>query len=91
MIEARLFTPVTSFFTIEDDRFQPEYERSIKYLDVDARINILNKKLEVLKTLNQILMDAAHNQHASVLEWIIIVLICAEIFIEVFRAWREME
>lgn len=61
----------------------------MKYLDVIARINLLNKRLEVLKGLNSILMDAAHNRHASVLEWIIIVLIIAEIAIESFRAWRE--
>jgi len=36
-------------------------------------------------------MDAAHNHHASLLEWIIIVLIVAEILIESFRAWREMD
>ena len=75
--------------TKKDDRFQPEYEGTLKYFDVDSRISILNSRLDVLKNLNQILMDAAHNAHASVLEWIIIVLIIAEIAIESFRAWRE--
>ncbi|KAL7484040.1 hypothetical protein ACHAW6_009685 [Cyclotella cf. meneghiniana] len=75
----------------EDDRFQPEYERTLKYLDVDSRIGILNNRLDVLKNLNQILMDAAHNQHASVLEWIIIILIVAEILIDLFRAWRDID
>lgn len=74
----------------EDDRFQTEYDKSIKYLDVDARVNLLNRRLEVLKDLNSILRDAAHNHHATILEWIIIVLIVAEIGIESFRAWREM-
>jgi uncharacterized Rmd1/YagE family protein len=73
-----------------DDRFQAEYDKSIKYLDVDARINLLNRRLEVLKDLNSILMDAAHNQHASILEWIVIVLIIAEVAIEIFRGWREL-
>jgi uncharacterized Rmd1/YagE family protein len=74
---------------IEDDRFQVEYDKSIKYLDVDARINLLNRRLEVLKDLNSILMDAAHNQHASILEWIVIILIVAEVVIEIFRGWIE--
>jgi len=73
----------------EDDRFQPEYERSTKYLDVAARINLLNTRLNVLKDMQQILMDAAHNAHASVLEWIIIWLIVVEILIEVMRGWRD--
>lgn len=74
---------------IEDDRFQPEYDKSIKYLDVDARINLLNRRLEVLKDLNSILMDAAHNQHATALEWIVIVLIVAEVAIEIYRGWLD--
>lgn len=48
-----------------DDRFQPEYERSTKYLDVAARINLLNTRLNVLKDMQQILMDAAHNAHGE--------------------------
>ena len=76
--------------SIKDDRFQAEYDKSIKYLDVDARINLLNRRLEVLKDLNSILMDAAHNQHASILEWIVIILIVAEVVIEIFRGWREL-
>jgi uncharacterized Rmd1/YagE family protein len=35
-------------------------------------------------------MDAAQNQHSTALEWIIILLIVAEIAIEGFRGWREM-
>jgi len=73
----------------EDDKFEPNYKGSIKYLDVDSRIILLNTRLEVLKGLNSILMEAAHNHHASFLEWIIIILIVAEILIESFRAWRE--
>jgi uncharacterized Rmd1/YagE family protein len=69
-IEKNIFGP-------EDDRFQPEYDKSIKYLDVLARINLLNRRLEVLKDLNAILMDAAQNNHAATLEWIVIMLIIA--------------
>ncbi len=72
-----------------DDRFQAEYDKSIKYLDVDARINLLNRRLEVLKDLNSILMDAVHKQHSSMLEWIVIILIVVFLAIEVFRGWIE--
>jgi uncharacterized Rmd1/YagE family protein len=75
----------------EDDRFEPEYNQSMKYLDVYNRISIIDKRLAVLKDLHSILMDAAHNVHASELEWIIIILIIVEILIEVFRSWRESE
>ena len=74
---------------IADDRFQAEYDKSIKYLDVDARINLLNRRLEVLKVLNSILMDAVHKQHSSMLEWIVIVLIVVFLMIEIFRWWIE--
>lgn len=59
----------------DDDRFQPEYDKSLLYLDVFKRIKLLNKRLEVLKDLNKILMDAAQNHHAATLEWIVILLI----------------
>jgi len=62
-------------YDLEDDRFQPEYDKSIKYLDVTARINLLNRRLDVLKDLNTILMDATQNHHAATLEWIVIILI----------------
>ena len=75
--------------TSSDDRFQAEYDKSIKYLDVDARINLLNRRLEVLKVLNSILMDAVHKQHSSMLEWIVIVLIVVFLMIEIFRWWIE--
>ncbi|KAL3809556.1 hypothetical protein ACHAXA_001830 [Cyclostephanos tholiformis] len=61
----------------DDDRFQPEYDKSIEYLDVLARIDLLNQRLEVLKDLNTILMDAAQNNHEATLMWIVIVLIIA--------------
>ncbi|KAL3784545.1 hypothetical protein ACHAW5_003762 [Stephanodiscus triporus] len=64
-------------YSSEDDRFQPEYDKTIKYLDVLARINLLNRRLDVLKDLNTILMDAAQNHHAATLEWIVIILIIA--------------
>jgi uncharacterized Rmd1/YagE family protein len=34
-------------------------------------------------------MDAAHNQHATILEWIVIVLIVAEVAIEIYRGWLD--
>lgn len=37
----------------------------------------MNRRLEVLKDLNAILMDAAQNNHAATLEWIVIMLIIA--------------
>lgn len=56
---------------------------------MDARINLLNRRLEVLKDLNSILMDAVHKQHSSMLEWIVIVLIVVFLAIEMFRGMIE--
>ena len=87
LVEQITFTFCVIF--TQDDRFEPEYEKTLKYFNVASRISILNKRLEVMRNLNQILMDSAHSVHASVLEWIIIWLILAEVLIEMFSAWRE--
>ena len=59
------------------------------YFDILSRLELVNTRLEVMQDMNQILIDAAQNRHASLLEWAIIVLIIVEIFVEVFRTFRD--
>lgn len=61
----------------------PEVERPYqimsKYLDVHARTEILNKKLEVIHELFSMLADEQNHKYAFALEWTIILLIAVEI------------
>ncbi len=61
----------------EVERF---YELAARYLDVKPRIEILNKKLEVIHELFSMLAAEQYHKHSSTLEWIIILLIAIEIF-----------
>lgn len=50
-----------------------------KYLDIQPRINVLNKKLEAIHELLDMLASEQNHKHSSLLEWIIIILIALEI------------
>ena len=70
-------------FFWEDDEWLPVYSRVAKYLEVDRRAEVLNKRLDILKELFDMLASEYHNSHASMLEWIIIILIVIEVFFQV--------
>jgi uncharacterized Rmd1/YagE family protein len=66
--------------------WQPVYTKMRTYLDVDKRLDILNKRLDILKELYDMLNNEIKNQNEYRLEWIIIWLIVVEILIEV--VWK---
>lgn len=55
------------------------YRKSVHYLDVSKRVEILNKKLAVIHELLEILTGELNHQHSSRLEWTIIILIVIEV------------
>ncbi len=57
------------------------YDKTVKYLDIKARIEILDKKLAVIRELFNMLADEQNHNHSAVLEWIIIWLIAIEIIL----------
>ena len=67
----------------EDDEQLPLYLRAAKYLEIDRRAEVLNKRLDIIKELFDMLASEYHNSHASMLEWIIIILIVIEVFFQV--------
>lgn len=63
----------------------PYYESTAHYLEIRNRIEVLNKKLEILHEMFNMLADEQKHHHSSFLEWIIIWLIVIEIFFTVFH------
>lgn len=55
------------------------YSKVLHYLDVSLRIDLLNKRFNILHDLYEILSNQLNHQHESRLEWIIIVLILIEV------------
>ena len=57
------------------------YKLITKHLDVPQRVEILNRRLDMIRDLFSMLEEQLNHQHSSLLEWIIIVLISTEIFL----------
>lgn len=60
------------------------YVMTAKYLDVFPRVEVLNKRLDIVHELFDILAEELRHQHSSTLEWIIIVLISGEFLLQLF-------
>lgn len=71
----------TPEFFWEYPELESPYLQAIHYMDVRPRIEVLNKKLQVIHEMFDMLADEQKHQHSSQLEWIIIWLIAIEIVI----------
>ncbi|SCA63848.1 Uncharacterized protein SCG7086_BG_00050 [Chlamydiales bacterium SCGC AG-110-P3] len=60
---------------------EPLYRMTSQYLDVNARVEILNKRLDIIHELFGMLSDELKHKHSSRLEWTIIWLIVIEVII----------
>jgi len=69
----------------EDDEGLPLYMRTSKYLEIERRAEVLNKRLDIIKELFDMLANELQNTHANKLEWIIIVLIMIEVVFQVLQ------
>jgi uncharacterized Rmd1/YagE family protein len=72
-------------FFWEHPELEPFYRRTVHYLDVNKRVDILNKRLSIVHELFEILSNELNHQHSSRLEWTIIWLIVIEVFIALLR------
>jgi uncharacterized Rmd1/YagE family protein len=51
------------------------------YLEMDQRVELMTERLSVLGDLLAVLRDQAGTRHGEWLEWIVIILIAAEILV----------
>jgi uncharacterized Rmd1/YagE family protein len=71
----------TPEFFWEYPELEHVYMSIAKYLDIRSRIEILNKKIEIIRELFSMLADEQSQRHAFALEWIVILLIGLEILL----------
>lgn len=64
--------------------YEPTYRYMLRYLDVEARLAILNTKLNTIHELLDMLAGELHHKHSTFLEWIVIILIASEIVLFFF-------
>jgi uncharacterized Rmd1/YagE family protein len=67
----------------EFDEYEQMYVLGRSYLDIDKRITILNQRLDIMKDLYEMLQNELNVKHSAKIEIIIIVLILAEIVLQV--------
>ncbi len=68
-------------FFWERPEFDKTYRTMAIYLELEPRLNVLEKKIDVLNDFLSLLRDELNHRHSSKLEWIIILLILIEIII----------
>lgn len=71
-------------FFWENPEFDKIYSYASSYLELRPRLEVLNKKVEVIKDLFSMLADEQSHKHSALLEWIIIILIAVEIVLLIF-------
>lgn len=62
---------------------EPLYRMTAKDQDIKQRVEILNKRLNLIHELFEMLSDVFNNRHSSILEIIIIILISMEIILTI--------
>ncbi|KAK2031809.1 DUF155-domain-containing protein [Colletotrichum zoysiae] len=64
-----------------EPQLEPVYQAVRSYLEMDQRVGLLNERLDVIADLLAVLKDQLSHGHGEKLEWIVIVLIAAEILV----------
>lgn len=66
-------------------RYEELYRSAAEYMDIAQRMDILNRRLEVIHELYDILSNELKHTHSSRLEWIIILLIVSEVIMQLLK------
>ncbi|KAL8831290.1 MAG: hypothetical protein Q9191_000946 [Dirinaria sp. TL-2023a] len=64
-----------------EPQLEPVYGAVRSYLEMDQRVGLLTERLDVIADLLAVLKDQVGTKHGEYLEWIVIVLIAAEILV----------
>ncbi|KAL3419238.1 sporulation protein rmd1 [Phlyctema vagabunda] len=64
-----------------EPQLEPVYQAVRSYMEMDQRVSLLNERLDVIGDLLSVLKDQLSHGHGEKLEWIVIVLIAAEILV----------
>jgi len=79
----------TPAFFWEEAEWEPLYQRTAKYMEIEKRVSVLNHRLDIIADLFDMLASEMHAKHASNLEIIIIVLIMIEVIFQVLELMQS--
>ncbi|ROT40503.1 DUF155-domain-containing protein [Sodiomyces alkalinus F11] len=77
------------FFWVEP-QLEPVYDAVRSYLEMDQRVHLLTERLDVIGDLLAVLKEQLSHGHGEKLEWIVIVLIAAEILVAAINIVVDM-
>ncbi|KAK4239619.1 hypothetical protein C8A03DRAFT_42772 [Achaetomium macrosporum] len=66
-----------------EPQLEPVYQAVRSYLEMDQRVGLLTERLDVIADLLAVLKEQLSHGHGEKLEWIVIILIAAEILVAV--------
>jgi len=66
-------------------KYEYFYEIAATYLDLKTRLDIVNRKLDVIHELYGILLDELKHRHSSFLETVVVLLIFIEIILTIIK------
>ena len=72
----------TPTFFWKEDAMEKDYRMVMDYLEMPGRTEILNKRLDLLRELLDVLQQQMESKHALNLEWIVIWLIVVEVVLQ---------
>ena len=72
----------TPSFFWKEETHEENYQMVMEYLEMSGRTAILNKRLDLLRELLDVLQHQMENEHGVKLEWIVIWLIVAEVVLQ---------
>jgi uncharacterized Rmd1/YagE family protein len=66
-------------------KFEPFYTMAALFMDIQTRLQILNRRSNVVYELYRVLSDELQHSHSSRLEWVVILLITVEVIFTMLR------
>jgi len=73
-----------------EPQLDPTYQAVRSYLEMDQRVTLLTERLSVIADLLAVLKDQLAHTHGEYLEWIVIVLIAAEIVVAAVNIFVDL-
>ncbi|OAL17896.1 hypothetical protein AYO22_11160 [Fonsecaea multimorphosa] len=72
-----------------EPHLEPVYAAVRSYLEIEQRVGLLTERLDVIADLLAVLREQGSRRHGEVLEWIVIILIAAEILVAQRHQYRR--
>ena len=74
-----------------EPQLEPVYQAVRSYLEMDQRVQLLTERLDVIADLLAVLKEQLTSGHGEMLEWIVIVLIAAEIAVALVNIFVDLQ